>query len=64
MARYRIVRDYYAGYEVQQKGRFGFWKECKRPGMAVNTHKTIEDAEKFANEHAKGFVVKELGELP
>lgn len=43
--KYRIVRDAYAGYEVQSRVWFSpFWFQC---GF-TNTFSRIEDAEKYA----------------
>ncbi len=56
-ARYRIVRDGYAGYEVQiWRWWWPFWIEA---GF-VNTHATIERAERWAECHAQRQV-KYLG---
>ena len=59
MARYRIVRDSYCGYEVQVwRWWFPFWLQC---GF-VNTHATIEAAEAYARRKVSGrAVVKYLG---
>lgn len=44
MAKYRIVTDNYAGYEVQSwRWWWPFWIQG-----ATNTHYSIEDAEKYA----------------
>lgn len=58
---YRIVRDDYAGYEVQRK----FWWVPFWIQSPVNTHATEEDAVKFARSLADGSagVVKHLGRL-
>lgn len=60
MAKYRIVRDRFAGYEVQSwRWWFPFW--CQ---PTTNTHCTVEDAEKWAREWAdRKHVVKDLGKL-
>ena len=56
-AEYRIVRDSFAGYEVQRRvWWWPFWRQC---GF-TNTHKTLEGAERYAEEHAQGCV-KYLG---
>jgi hypothetical protein len=57
--KYRIVKDLYRGYEVQIK-RFFFpiWVQA---GFS-NTFSTIEDAERFAINHANRLV-KHLGRL-
>jgi hypothetical protein len=58
MAKYRIVRDKFAGYEVQiWRWYWPFWKQ-----PYVNTHDTVEYAEKWARNHA-AVVVKNLGRL-
>ena len=49
---YRIITDKYAGYEVQIRKRFLFWKwweQCHSSGC-VNTHLSIEDAKKWIEE--------------
>lgn len=57
MAEYRIVRDHYAGYEVQMRWWwFPLWVQA---GFS-NTHSTVEKAERWAEAHAKG-TVKYLG---
>jgi hypothetical protein len=51
--KYRIVRDRYAGYEVQYKcWWFPFWVEH---GL-TNTHKTIEDARGYIDRIKPTFV--------
>lgn len=59
---FRIVRDGFAGYEVQaRRWWFPVWIQCG----GTNTHKTLEDAEAFAVEFAKiGRCIKYLGRLP
>jgi len=58
--KYRIVRDCFAGYEAQVKSWWWpFWREID----FVNTHSTMESAERCAKEHAAGGV-KILGFLP
>ena len=54
MIRYRIVRDNESGYEVQFKRRWWpFWQQCgcNSNGLGINSHRTIEQAEKFAAAH-------------
>ena len=53
MIRYRIVRDNCLGYEVQFKRRWWpFWLQCGAAGgWGINSHLTIEQAEKFAAAH-------------
>lgn len=59
MAKYRIVTDGYAGYEVQiWRWWFPFWVQL---GF-TNTHSTIERAERYARGNAR-TVVKYLGDL-
>lgn len=44
--RYRIVRDNYAGYEVQVwRWWFPFWVQ-----PTINTHSTVEGAEQWAKQ--------------
>lgn len=47
--KYRIVKDNYAGYEVQcWRLWFPFWLECwNNLDCNCNTHFSIEQAEKF-----------------
>lgn len=50
---YRIVRDNYRGFEVQiRRWWWPFWKQV---GF-TNTHYSIEEAEQFAADHARGYV--------
>lgn len=69
MSEYRIVRDGFAGFEVQiKRWWWPFWSM-----IGSNTHPNIERAEKYAEDHARGFlqrktmngndVVKELGKF-
>lgn len=70
--KYRIIRDNYAGYEVQLQrflllGRwFPYWKQARGPlGGPANTFSTIRAATAYAKKCATGprvEVVKE-GEL-
>lgn len=66
--KYRIVRDGYAGYEVQvKKWWFPFmWFECHSAGFICNTWRTIEQARHFAEQHAKrcGRVVEYVDTRP
>jgi hypothetical protein len=58
---YRIMRDSYAGYEVQFKPRFWpFWMQC----FGCNTHRSIESAKAAAIRHANKDVYEYLGRLP
>lgn len=55
--RLRIVRDKYAGYEVQVwRWWWPFWTEAD----FMNTHFSVERAEARANEYRNYFVVKQL----
>lgn len=57
---YRIVRDSYAGYEVQiRRWWLPIWMQPRS-----NTHATLAGAEAFAKKHAQGGVEKYLGRLP
>ena len=59
MARYRIVRDNFAGYEVQiWRWWWPFWSEAN----FCNTHPSVEAAERWATAYAAP-VVKQLGSL-
>lgn len=54
---YRIVTDAFAGFEVQlRRWWWPFWVEADY----VNTHATVEAAERYATQHAQG-AVKYLG---
>ena len=56
---YRIVRDHYAGYEVQYRNWLGLWRQCGRNGRGgTNTFYSISQAEAFAELHARGGAVK------
>lgn len=55
---YRIVRDSYLGYEAQIK----YWWWPFWFAIDCNTFPSVERAEEFARNHAKG-VVKHLGTL-
>lgn len=55
---YRIVEDCYLGYEVQiRRWWWPFWTQPQ-----TNTHHTIERAERWAKNHARGHV-KYLGRI-
>lgn len=55
---YRIVRDNFLGYEVQDRYWFSpFWAQTD----FCNTFTTVESAERFARSHAEP--VKYLGDL-
>jgi hypothetical protein len=62
--KYRIVRDGYAGYEVQRK--LWWWPWWHQP--RTNTRGTVEGAEDwlkcFLQRQNIGEVVKVIGELP
>lgn len=56
MAYYRIVRDRYAGFEVQWwRWWWPFWEQPR-----TNTHETVEKAEEWARNRG---VVKHLGRI-
>lgn len=58
MAKYRIVTDEYLGFEVQvRRWWWPFWV-----GAGINTHASVEGAERYARGRA-GLVVKNLGDL-
>lgn len=59
MIEYRIVRDRYAGFEVQK--RCWWWPFWVQVGFS-NTFISVERAEEFARRDA-GQVVKVLGRL-
>ena len=63
---YRIVTDNYLGYEVQiRHWWFPKWFQATSYGEFANTHRSIEEAEAWANKHAKEQTsVKYLGRLP
>lgn len=51
--RVRIVRDNYAGYEVQVwRWWFPFWVQAE----FTNTHRSVEDAERFAEAYLRPVV--------
>lgn len=51
--KFRIVRDSFAGYEVQaKKWWWPFWYQCGGRFNSTNTHKTIEQARAFAFNYA------------
>ncbi len=66
---YRIATDTHAGFEVQAwRWWWPVWRQCAGPKYLINTHPSVEDAERFAAAHAAGFpkvglpkVVKYLG---
>jgi hypothetical protein len=60
MASYRIVKDGFAGYEVQV---WRWWLPLWIQAGGINTNSTIDGAERYARAHAGG-VVKYLGKLP
>lgn len=54
MTRYRIVRDNYAGYEVQSwRWWFPFWVQG-----TTNTHRTVERAKQYIEYKKNGGVVE------
>lgn len=51
---YRVVTDAYSGFEVQYRTPWWpFWRQCEGCRSGVNTHRTLEQAEEFAREHAR-----------
>lgn len=60
---YRIVTDRWAGFEVQSWS--WWWPFWSQVGFS-NTHSYVEDAEAYAQRHARGCanLVKYLGPLP
>lgn len=59
MAEYRIVRDAYAGYEVQKRT---WWLPIWRQVGFSNTHESVEKAREYAKADAHP-VVERLGNL-
>lgn len=60
---YRVVSDRFCGFEVQcRRWWFPLWLQCG----VTNTHRSLEEAEKYAEKHARGqgLLVKYLGRLP
>lgn len=56
--KYRIVRDSWAGYEVQYRlWWFPFmWIQCpSSPGKLANTFANIEEAKKLIERHKSGY---------
>jgi len=47
MTKYRIVRDAFNGYEVQEKRGWWDWKQSSIGTSNHNTHSTIEGAKKY-----------------
>lgn len=48
MKKYRVVRDDWSGFEVQEKSWWWpFWVQSRRGGAYANTHKTLEAAKDF-----------------
>ena len=58
---YRIVRDYYAGYEAQvRRWWWPFWVQIG----GCNTRSTVEASERLCRAHARyGNVAKYLGHI-
>jgi hypothetical protein len=53
--KYRIVRDTYAGYEVQAwRWWWPFWMQC-----GINTHLSVEEAKEWASRHRQEEVWRE-----
>ena len=69
-SQYRVVRDNYAGFEVQIKRWWlPIWLQIGGRYTAItNTHGSLEAAEKYAEEYASGVrrgrEIKYLGSLP
>ena len=58
LTKYRVVRDIYAGYEVQKwRVWFPFWLQCGRTGVGINTHESLEKALSFIDWHKRDNVV-------
>jgi hypothetical protein len=58
LTRYRIVRDGYAGFEVQKwRLWWPIWMQCWSARGMCNTHKSIEDAKWFIQMHKAGIEV-------
>lgn len=56
MAKYRIVTDAHAGFEVQYRPWWSpFWLQCSRSGSGwgTNTHFTVEQARARAPQHSR-----------
>jgi hypothetical protein len=53
MAKYRIVTDQYAGFEVQRRFLFIFWFE-----VSTNTFRTIEEAKEHIEKLKNPFKIK------
>lgn len=53
----RIVKDNYCGYEVQV---WNWWWPFWRQASYANTHSSVENAEEWAKNYQKKFVVKYL----
>lgn len=50
---YRIVRDDYLGFEVQERRRFLWWWTSWRQTGFSNTHSTVKHAEAYARKMAR-----------
>jgi len=58
MAKYRIVTDSFAGYEVQiKRWWFPFWFQCWEYGC-INSFISVERAEQYVKDRKKHKVVK------
>lgn len=56
MAKYRIVTDAHAGFEVQYRPWWSpFWLQCSRSGngWGTNTHLTVEQARVLVARHSQ-----------
>lgn len=61
MKYYRIVRDDFLGFEVQERPS---WWPFYYQSRFSNTHRSLEDAEQFARRLAiRKHAVKDLGKL-
>jgi len=63
---YRIVRDYYLRFEVQEKKKFIFswWKQLdKKEGALGNSFTTIEAAKQWIEQGCPKIKAKKIGEV-
>ena len=55
MVKYRVVKDNYSGFEVQQRFLWIFWKQSEgRNFMTSNTFSTLDEAKEWIKELKKG----------
>jgi len=53
--KYRIISDNFCGYEVQIRyWFFPIWLQCFEFPFNTNTHKSLEDAKEFMEQHRNG----------